>query len=178
MSKSIGFRCPDEVSAEIERKMQLTGLDKTTIILEMIKGLPSINVEDRKTLPQLEAIYLVWTDKELLYIGQTANIKSRFLSHHRLIEFLNCNAKVAWFNAEDCDRLEIEGSLIEIFAPKLNGELILRGLIEGQSVRMTITIKEDLLEQLKIYSESQHRSASAQISVMIEEILRRDIGKQ
>jgi hypothetical protein len=45
-------------------------------------------------------------------------------------------------------------------------------------VRTTITIKEDLLEQFKVYSESQHRSVSAQISAMIEETLKRDIGKQ
>jgi hypothetical protein len=50
--------------------------------------------------------------------------------------------------------------------------------IMSKVVRTTITIKEDLLEQFKIYSESQHRSVSAQISAMIESALKRDVEKQ
>jgi hypothetical protein len=50
--------------------------------------------------------------------------------------------------------------------------------IMNKVVRTTITVPEVLLERFKIYSESQHRSVSAQISALIEEALAKADGKQ
>jgi hypothetical protein len=120
MSKYIGFRCPDVVAKEIDNHVADTGKSKTEVILAMVQGLPSLSVNDRRTFPDVESIYLVWADNSLLYIGQTKNLRKRFEHHHRLVEFLNCEAKVAWFDASGCNRLDVEGQLIELFLPTLN----------------------------------------------------------
>jgi hypothetical protein len=120
MSKNTGFRCPENILEEIEQKITLTGKSKSEIIIEMIKGLPSVEIEKRKTLPNAEAVYVVWALDKILYIGQTKDLCRRFNNHHRLVEFLNCDAKIAWFDAEGSDRLEIESDLIEAFCPELN----------------------------------------------------------
>jgi predicted DNA-binding protein len=111
MSKTIAFRAPDELAQEIEDRAASTGQDKTAVIIEMVKGLPSIEVEKRYSLPEVEAIYLVWQLDKLLYIGQTDNLRQRFTDHPRLVEFLNVKAKIAWFSPEGCDRLEVESGL-------------------------------------------------------------------
>jgi hypothetical protein len=120
MSKNTGFRCPENILEEIEQKIILTGKSKSEIIIEMIKGLPSVEIDKRRTLPSVEAVYVVWALDKILYIGQTEDLCQRFNNHHRLVEFLNCDAKIAWFDAEGSDRLEIESDLIEAFCPELN----------------------------------------------------------
>jgi hypothetical protein len=44
--------------------------------------------------------------------------------------------------------------------------------------RTTISVPVDLFERFKVYSESQHRSVSAQISALIEEALKKADAKQ
>lgn len=119
---SIGFRCPEEIAAQIQSRQELTGKSKSEVIIELITGLPSVGINDRKDLPTDEVVYFVWTAEKLLYIGQTNNLKQRLYNHHRLVEFLNDESRVSWFNAAQCDRLEIESELIELFNPSLNGE--------------------------------------------------------
>ena len=119
---SIGFRCPEEIAAQIQYRQELTGKSKSEVIIELITGLPSVGINDRKDLPTDEVVYFVWTAEKLLYIGQTNNLKQRLYNHHRLVEFLNDESRVSWFNAAQCDRLEIESELIELFNPSLNGE--------------------------------------------------------
>ena len=119
---SIGFRCPEEIAAQIQSRQELTGKSKSEVIIELITGLPSVGINDRKDLPTDEVVYFVWTAEKLLYIGQTNNLKQRLYNHHRLVEFLNDESRVSWFNAAQCDRLEVESELIELFNPSLNGE--------------------------------------------------------
>jgi hypothetical protein len=119
---SIGFRCPEEIAAQIQSRQEITGKSKSEVIIELITGLPSVGINDRKDLPTDEVVYFVWTAKKLLYIGQTNNLKQKLYNHHRLVEFLNDESRVSWFNAAQCDRLEVESELIELFNPSLNGE--------------------------------------------------------
>ena len=167
MSKYIGFRCPDEVVLGIERRMQVSGLDKTATILEMLNGLISVNVEKRKALPEIEAVYLVWTDNELLYIGQTANLRSRFVKHHRLVDFLNHDSKIAWFDTTGCNRLEVEEYFIKAFSPKLNGETV--GRNPGDKVPLGIHLEDRDREILESLATKWGLSLSRAIRRLIQE---------
>jgi hypothetical protein len=115
MVKIIGFRCPDDLVAQIERQQEVTGQDKTTVTISMLRGLPGVEVDTRKSFPPVEATYLVWAQGKLLYIGHTDNLHDTFLTHPRLVEFLNVNARVAWFDCEGVDRLEVESGVVELF---------------------------------------------------------------
>jgi hypothetical protein len=108
MSVFIGFRCPSKLAKEIAAKSEATGQTKTAVMLELMSGMPSFKMTDRSKLPELEAIYLVWTNERLLYIGQAVNLKKRFKQHHRLADFFEHEAKISWFPAQELDKLEIE----------------------------------------------------------------------
>jgi hypothetical protein len=128
----------------------------------MIKGLQGVDINDRKKLPEVEAIYLVWTKSKLLYIGQTINLQKRFTSHHRLVNFLNAEARVSWFDPLGCDRIEIEGSLIDILAPTMNGEII-----TGGDRRIDIIVTEKEFEILEQYCEDNGQTKTAVIRELI-----------
>lgn len=152
-AKNIGFRCPESLALEIKQKELQTGRSKTDIILEMVKGLPSVAIGERKTLPKEEAVYLVWTLDKLLYIGETRDLNKRFKDHHRLVEFLNCDAKIAWFDSTGCDRLEVEEDLIAMLTPELNVRKFNPSRKEDSVKKVSTTIQldqeaRDRLEQL------------------------------
>jgi hypothetical protein len=149
MSKNIGFRCPENILQEIEGKITATGKNKSEIIIEMIKGLPSAEIEERKTLPSIEAIYLVWTSDKLLYVGQTVNLYERFKNHHRLVEFLNCSARIAWFDPDGCDRLEVEAILIDVLCPELNRQRV-EGYVVSPFKKKSLPAQFDEVERQKI----------------------------
>jgi hypothetical protein len=123
-SIQLGFRCPENLVSEIDIVAEHAGVSRTKALLSMIDGLPGLKASERSEFPECEAIYLVWTEATLLYIGQTGNLKSRFVNHHRLGEFLVENAKVSWFGIVGTNRLEIESSLIKAFCPDLNGKTV------------------------------------------------------
>lgn len=115
MVKVIGFRCPDSLVAEIEQQQQLTGKDKTAIVIEMIRGLPSVDVESRKSFPPVEATYIIWAQSKILYVGHTDNLHDCFRDHPRLVEFLNDNARIAWFDTGGTEKLQIDDKVVELF---------------------------------------------------------------
>jgi GIY-YIG catalytic domain len=121
MSNSLTFLCPGDLIEVIKVLMSETGRDKTSVVLEMLGGLPSIGILERSKLPESEAVYLAWTENSLLYIGQTKNLRQRFVSHHRMNEFINAEARLSWFDINGDDRLILEESLIEALEPALNG---------------------------------------------------------
>ena len=166
MSKSIGFRCPDDIVIEIEKTVQLTGLDKTAVIIEMIKGLQAVSIDDRKKLPRAEAIYLVWTKSKLLYIGQTIDLQRRFASHHRLVSFLEAEARISWFDPSGCDRIEIEEALIDILEPTLNGKIVTEG-----DKRIQVLLSVDLWKAYRLYCFEQEVSMSDDVRKYITELL-------
>jgi hypothetical protein len=120
MSQYVGFRCPDEICSTIDAQVKDLGVSKTTAILSMLSGLPSVSVTNLSSLPTCEAIYFVFNDKELLYIGQSSNLARRLKAHHRRYEFIANKARLCWFSSEGSPRLEIESELIKYFKPPIN----------------------------------------------------------
>lgn len=85
--------------------------------------LKRVLIPNRKKLPEIGAIYFVISKKEeLLYIGQTENLKKRWHKHECGLELDRPKETyVAWVKVEDGDyRKKLEKILIRKYKPLLN----------------------------------------------------------
>ncbi len=121
MSNLSPFKCPDSLIELIKVRMIETGQDRTSVALEILNEMPNISVQDRAKLPESGAIYLVWSANELLYIGQSKNLRQRFVSHHRMNKFRETDSRMSWIDFDGSDRAIVEENLIEALKPILNG---------------------------------------------------------
>ncbi|MBD2683227.1 MULTISPECIES: ribbon-helix-helix protein, CopG family [Nostoc] len=168
---SITFRCPDDLASILEARAEAKGVSKSKIIIEMLRGkLPALPLSDRKKLPEVSAIYLVWSaEGKLLYIGRTVNLKNRWLNHHRLQDLALMGVDkvfIAWFET-DKERLpEIEQTLIDNLEPTLNGS---KGLITKSttSIKIPVTLNHDIYTKLQKLSAANGLSMAAQIRYLI-----------
>lgn len=88
--------------------------------------LPSIELTERKQLPNIAACYLVMEKESVIYIGKSTNLVIRWLSHNRLkeIKLRGTDIKIAWIEVSDPNLLlVIEKALIQYFKPPLNRNL-------------------------------------------------------
>jgi hypothetical protein len=75
----------------------------------------------RGTLPEYSGIYFVAEGNQIVYIGQSVNIKRRFILHHRAMDFADLNdPRVYWKSCEVKDLQIIEKGYIAKFNPLLN----------------------------------------------------------
>ena len=86
----------------------------------------------RQSFPESPAVYIVWTDKEVVYIGQTSNLLNRFKNHHRLVDFAQMGVNVSWLDCGGLERLDVERCLIKLFNPQLNNTIL--GDAEGSGI--------------------------------------------
>lgn len=102
-----------------------------------ISDLPSLPLEQKKSLPKYGGIYFVInSDDEILYIGRSSNLRSRWQNHHRHHQFEKNTSRIAWLEVSDTSLLaDIESALISWFHPQLNF-----GLIPEQEAKRGITI--------------------------------------
>lgn len=88
-----------------------------------LSALPSVPLSNRKQLPSILGIYFAIDSLGVVqYIGQSINIRNRWLNHHRQSE-LNVvgNVSIAYLEVSEPSLLsEIEWALIEYFNPPLN----------------------------------------------------------
>lgn len=123
MTQHIGFRCPEDIIAAIKARTEASGKGRTEVLIEMLRAsMPSMLVGDRSKLPQEAAIYFVWNEEQLLYIGKTDNLCNRFSNHPKLSDFMlaGVESKVSWLPATVENLSAFEHSLIEESAPQLN----------------------------------------------------------
>jgi DNA-binding Xre family transcriptional regulator len=88
--------------------------------------LPSLPLSRRKELPKKSGIYFALDSLEVVqYIGQSINIRNRWVNHHRQSELdVVGNVNIAYLEVSEPSLLnEIEWALIEHFNPPLNGLL-------------------------------------------------------
>ena len=83
--------------------------------------LPSIRLKRRSALPRSSAVYfLIEGRSEIVYIGQAANLQSRWANHDYLKE-RKPSARIAWIEIEDRSMRRLaESSLISEYCPRLN----------------------------------------------------------
>jgi predicted GIY-YIG superfamily endonuclease len=81
-----------------------------------------IKFEDKRNLPKVIALYGVYKDDQLLYIGVSWNLCLRFRTHHKLEAFYKEGANfIKWVIYEDIEKLySDENELIVKLKPKLN----------------------------------------------------------
>lgn len=79
-------------------------------------------VKERAAFPCQRALYFVFSGERLLYIGATTDLKQRWLSHHRMDQFIEAgNPRVAWIVIPRRWDLEyVERWAIDQFQPILN----------------------------------------------------------
>ena len=89
-----------------------------------LSTLPSVLLANRKQLPPILGIYFAINSLGVVqYIGQSVNIRNRWLNHHRQSELdVVGNVSIAYLEVSEPSLLsEIEWALIEYFHPPLNG---------------------------------------------------------
>lgn len=80
-----------------------------------------VNFNERGVLPKCPGIYFVTEDGQIVYIGQSVNVKRRFIHHHRRIEFAELNdPKVYWKACPEKELQQAERDYINKFNPRLN----------------------------------------------------------
>ena len=97
-------------------------------------ALPSINLIERSQLPAVPCIYFAIDSQRVIqYIGQTKNLRSRMLTHHRAEQFEASKMQIAYLPIDTPELLyEIESALISWFEPPLNGSGVIKALRETQ----------------------------------------------
>ena len=118
-----------------------------------------LDFDNKIRLPIVPAIYLVVIDNEVIYVGQTKNLRSRWSSHHLLKEIKELNqtdcVKIAWLTCDDLNLLtSLEKVLIGSLNPTLNnGDKSLANLTSYQpkwksGKTKTIRVPEAIAEQV------------------------------
>lgn len=87
-----------------------------------IAKLPSLAFDHRRDLPPIPALYFVLDQHvSVLYIGQTANLRDRWKSHHRAPQMSDNAHRIHWREiADDRQRAEAERQSIAFFRPPWN----------------------------------------------------------
>lgn len=88
-----------------------------------LSALPSVPLINRKQLPPILGIYFAIDSLGVVqYIGQSINIRNRWVNHHRQSELkVVGNVSIAYLEVSEPSLLsEIEWALIEYFNPPLN----------------------------------------------------------
>lgn len=72
-------------------------------------------------LPTFAGIYFAMQDDEILYVGQSKNIRKRWESHHKRNELLEFeNVRIHWIGSDGRPLLEQESEWIRLCNPPLN----------------------------------------------------------
>ena len=87
-----------------------------------IAKLPSLAFEHRRDLPPIPALYFVLDIQvNILYIGQTANLRDRWKSHHRAPQMDSTTYRIHWREiADEGQRADAERQSIAFFRPPWN----------------------------------------------------------
>lgn len=87
-----------------------------------IGHLPSLAFEHRRDLPIIPALYFVLDGRmNIMYIGQTANLRDRWKSHHRALQMENGTYRIHWKAIEtEQERADDERQSIAFFRPPWN----------------------------------------------------------
>lgn len=127
-----------------------------------VRNLPSVPLVQRNKLPDLMAVYVVVgrTD-EILYVGSTESLRTRWKSHHRRFQMKNIvQARIHWFEVKDPTRLrDTEAEWIARLSPALNGQTV----TDAPTVMVAALIAPETKRALEILAEREDRTISNMI---------------
>lgn len=107
--------------AMIIQGYHLTDEQRAEISTWDVFGLPSVS--DRRALPKDPGVYFLIVGTEVLYIGQTWRLDTRWRSHTHKSHLDRPNARIAFLSIAKqlpCVRGEVERLFIKRFNPPLN----------------------------------------------------------
>lgn len=92
-----------------------------------IDDLPSLAFEQRAMLPEIPALYFVVGIDGIMYIGQTQNLRARWVQHHKAPLMRVGHFVIYWqeLSHYDPDTTDAETDAIALFAPKWNNRAVL-----------------------------------------------------
>lgn len=93
-----------------------------TLAIAQISLLPSLAFEHRYDLPPVPALYFTLNDRrEIVCIGETENLRTRWKSHHRARQMATGGYRIHWREMPDADtRALAEREAIAYFRPTWN----------------------------------------------------------
>jgi excinuclease UvrABC nuclease subunit len=121
--------------------------------------LPSMPIDRCRELPACAAVYFVLdADGQVLYIGQTGELRTRWTAHHRRKAYAAApGARLVWLTISDKDLLlSVEAACIAFFQPRDNGKTIPRG--SGDMRQVTIRFTDDQRDWLEVRAKNEKRS--------------------
>ena len=132
--------------------------------------LPSVAFQERKILPASPGIYFaISSNDEILYIRRSSNLRNRWKSHHRAVQFKSQseNIRLAWLQVDDEELLpEIEAALIEHFTSAFNNTHLPGGII-----RLTVDLPESMHRKLSVLAAKTGRKKAEIIRLLLNEAL-------
>ncbi|BAZ19085.1 XRE family transcriptional regulator (plasmid) [Calothrix sp. NIES-4071] len=133
-----------------------------------ISNLPTIPISERHNLPDCPAIYFVMQGDTILYIGQTRNLRKRWLAHQIWQHLYGISGEflIAWLECGDNKLLSgIEKALILHFKPQLNKRRIVDKMTELPSGG--IPLSEHDLDWFKVMTSMAESSIRANLSSVL-----------
>lgn len=92
--------------------------------LREYNSLPSLRLSEKNRLPSLPAIYFAVARNQVLYVGKTKELRSRWQGHHRFPELSGINkrhvVRLFWLECHEFQLTELEKQYIEYYCPDLN----------------------------------------------------------
>lgn len=97
-----------------------------TITTVQISLLPSVAFEHRQDLLPVPALYFVLgVQRDVMYVGQTGNLRERWKSHQRAIQMRPGGYRIHWWRIDDeRQRIDLETKAIAYFRPPWNNSAI------------------------------------------------------
>lgn len=91
-----------------------------------------VDFSERGALPKCSGVYFVTEDGQIVYVGQSVNVKRRFIHHHRAVDFAELSdPKVYWQSCSEEELQQTERDYINKFNPRLNVGSVTGGKREG-----------------------------------------------
>ncbi|MCK5611124.1 GIY-YIG nuclease family protein [Candidatus Pacearchaeota archaeon] len=120
-----------------------------TITTDETEILYSIKFESYKTLPNLPAVYMIYSNNECLYIGSTILLRNRIAAHSKKIDFIKAWATdIKFIRCHSNKRLsELETKYIKKLTPSLNA-------YATRDMKCEVYKQPEILSKLKIKPSS------------------------
>lgn len=89
-----------------------------------VESLPCLAFNDKTNLPKISCVYFVLAELDLMYVGNTQNLRKRFINHHRAIDFEGTT--IYWLELIDhmWVRRRVEQYYITALKPLQNGKKV------------------------------------------------------
>lgn len=118
---------------------------------------------ERRHLPEVPAIYGLHDGQgQLLYVGQTINLRQRLATHHRSSQ-MPADGVVRWLEVEPSLLDELERRLIAELAPPLNGT----ANEDARKPRQTWTLPQEDVELIRQLAALHMRTPSAEVGMAV-----------